>query len=355
VCLKHRTCTAACTPSKSSYSANSPHRSRAPLPNRIRPIAAYLPAPKIIELAPTQSAPIRPITTPERDLLTLLAKLSHPILSSTSLNTTLQAVKSALYEKDYEKAFGSSEEYREAYAARWVPSRALVYRKICFQSKEIKAALLNSQPGETKEVICLGGGAGSEVVALGSLLSRVGEGWEGIGGVRVNVVDNCGWEKIVEKQQQGMVGLWKEMEGRFDVGFTNADVLDIDSPIDYSKATLVTLLFTISELFLQSRTKTMALLAHLSSNTPSGALLLIIESASLSEIPIGSSGRTYPLGTLLDHALASDKSGNKGGKGAWEVVRAEESVWYRMPEGAKECYPLKLENTRVVIRLYRKL
>lgn len=268
------------------------------------------------------------------------------------------------------KAFGSKEIYREAYAARWVPSRVLIYRKVLRESGEIKEALLRSKEGEVRKVICLGGGAGSEVIAIGSLLSKVSEEtWERKGRVEVVAVDNCDWSVVLKKQEDAMLDGWSALEGKFSVKFLQADILAFPTPsteaststispvepiIPYHEATLITLLFTISELFLQSRLTTLKLLAHITAQSKRNTLLLVVESASLGQIPIGTSGRSHALSTLLDYTLSEDK-GSGGGAAKWEKVREEESVWYRMPEGAASAYPLKLENSRVVIRLYRKL
>jgi 25S rRNA (uracil2843-N3)-methyltransferase len=87
-------------------------------------------------------------------------------------------VKAALYDKNYAKAFGS-EEYRFAYALRWVPSRAVIYRRIFKEiggGRTLQRALMGSaaaaaeaqEKGETvvRKAIMLGGGAGSEVIGL---------------------------------------------------------------------------------------------------------------------------------------------------------------------------------------------
>lgn len=53
-------------------------------------------------------------------------------------------------------------------------------------------------------------------------------------------------------------------------------------------------------------------------------------------------------------------------EGKWEIVKGEEGQWFRMLEGAEDVYNrdtedsgkgmhVKLENSRVVLRLYRKL
>jgi len=125
---------------------------------------------------------------------------------------------------------------------------------------------------------------------------------------------------------------------------------------------LVTICFTITELLLQSRPSTLRFLSTLTASAPKNSYLLIIESASLALIPIGTSGRTYPLGQLLDHALC----GRGEGEAEWEIVRSQEGKRFRMLEAAEDVYNrdveesgkgmhVKLENSRVVLRSYRKL
>ena len=60
------------------------------LPNR--KVDIYAPEKKIVELAPTKSAPIAPISRVEQELLHFLARLSSPILKTTNLNTDRKSV-----------------------------------------------------------------------------------------------------------------------------------------------------------------------------------------------------------------------------------------------------------------------
>ena len=53
-------------------------------------------------------------------LLNTFNDVFDKVLSSGDLQKTLQEVKGALYERDFEKAFGR-EEYLEAYSVRWSP------------------------------------------------------------------------------------------------------------------------------------------------------------------------------------------------------------------------------------------
>jgi 25S rRNA (uracil2843-N3)-methyltransferase len=211
--------------------------------------------------------------------------------------------------------------------------------------------------------------------------------------VAVTIIDSADWSSVLESQRTDLLATFPSLTNRLSVTFHRANVLDLPSPaapcpppLPPAAPRLTTILFTIHELFLQSRSRTLSLLAHLSSPALStrGSLLLIVESASLSTVPIGSAGRSYPLGLLLDSALTQDKKrttgestttttpttttgGSASGSGSierakWECLRAEdEGRWYRLPQDSGQVYGagtganVKLENTRVVLRLYRRL
>lgn len=236
---------------------------------------------------------------------------------------------------------------------------------------------------EDSEVIMIGSGAGAELLALGSLLgsSKRVEG-KSVPRIKVKAIDQGSWGSLVNKMDQGMKEEWSALnDDKFQLEFLQGDLLSDYSATPPTSSTpsfpplnlnlgspnlkLVTILFTITELLLQSRPSTLRFLSTLTSSAPKGLHLLIIESASLALIPIGTGGRTYPLGTLLDHALTG-AAGGSGEDGKWEIVKSEEAKWFRMPEGAEEVYnkdveengkgiKVKLENSRVVLRLYRKL
>ncbi|POY72336.1 hypothetical protein BMF94_4638 [Rhodotorula taiwanensis] len=388
-------------------------------------------------------------------LLSLLSRLFSPLRRSPNFSSTLQHVKGLLYEKEYLAAFGTDteegERWREVYAARWVPARAVIYERIFEEcgiarhlgwdttavqvaareqteeeelaadrqrarlrrqlrqegrtGAEIDAAvakldqeLLASRTGAgmdrgddgagaTVETVMIGAGAGSEVVALGAVLGQAALASErettAIAPkrprVKVQAIDQGSWDVLLDKMAAGLREDWpvlgsaggddESAEEAFQVDFIKGDVL-AKAPAGDSAATplsalpdfsspslrLVTICFTITELLLQSRVATLRLFSDISRSAPRGTLLLIVESASLALIPLGKEGRTYPLGKLLDHALAG-----ANGDGAWEVVESEDAKWYRMPEDADEVYNemgkgtrVKLENSRVVLRLYRK-
>lgn len=354
--------------------ARHPHRSERP---RTRPNAGLpvLRGAESTKVTSSSSTAPKPITTQERSLLRFMTILTAPTRTLSSFNTTLQDVKSALYDKDYARAFGS-EDFRLVYAARWVPARAVIYRRI-FSECDIGKKLVGVEAGVDKDeeddnageessddktvakVLMLGGGAGSEVIGLASMLDRVAEtgGWTEGKKVEVVVVDQSDWSSVLAAQETALLTHYTNLSSRLSISFTQSDILTPSTftSLPYSSSKLITLLFTISELFLQSRPQTLALLSHITSSTKRGTVLLVVESASLALIPIGTSGRTYPLGTLLDHALTQDKGREEDQRAKWKALREQESTWYRMPEGAADCYPLGLENSRVVLRLYQRV
>ncbi|KAL8292188.1 hypothetical protein RQP46_001654 [Phenoliferia psychrophenolica] len=278
--------------------------------------------------------PLPNITKSEMSLLALLSELSAPILADPKWTVHIQALKAALYDKEYEKAFGGDDDtFRRVYAARWVPSRAIVYRKV-FVEMGLRDLLKAGG-----DVVCLGGGAGSEVLALGSLLSTPSVT---TAPVRITTYDSADWSSVLNTQVAALSAAAPTLN--LTLTPLTHDILSLPLPSFPAAPTLITLLFTASELFLQSRPATVALLAHLSQTCPSNTHLLVVESAALALVPVGKDGRTYPMETLLDHALGK----------TWEIVDEQDKKWYRMPEGAADCYPLKLENTRVLLRLYKK-
>lgn len=157
---------------------------------------------------------------------------------------------------------------------------------------------------------------------------------------------------------------------------------------------MVTLMFTLNELYATSRAGAHALLLGVSAAAERGTLLLVVDSpGSYSTVRLGAGEKRYPMRWLLDHALLiaapgalggdeaevgpgveqGDGSGGVVGRGvrdkvedgvrgverkkqapaAWEKVVEEESKWFRMPEGLR--YPIELENMRYQMHLYRRL
>ncbi|TVY82579.1 25S rRNA (uridine(2843)-N(3))-methyltransferase [Lachnellula suecica] len=121
---------------------------------------------------------------------------------------------------------------------------------------------------------------------------------------------------------------------------------------------LLTLLFTLNELYTTSIAKTTAFLLKLTMAAKSGTLLLVVDSpGSYSETTIGTEAKKYPMLWLMDHTLLEAQNGGKGDvkktPASWEKVISEESKWFRMPDELR--YPIPLENMRYQMHLYRRV
>ncbi|KAI1273489.1 hypothetical protein F5Y07DRAFT_376617 [Xylaria sp. FL0933] len=154
------------------------------------------------------------------------------------------------------------------------------------------------------------------------------------------------------------------------VGLDGLDGLD-------ARPTLITLLFTLNELYTTSGIKrTTSFLRLLSALAVPGTLLLVIDSpGSYSEAAVGKEAKRYPTQWLLDHTLIpppsnprrqksggnadEDDGGDDDGAGngvrsssvKWEKLESHDSVWFRVAEGLR--YPIPLENMRYQMHLYR--
>ena len=140
-------------------------------------------------------------------------------------------------------------------------------------------------------------------------------------------------------------------------------------------AGLVTLMFTLNELYSTSLGSTTKMLLHLTSIMERGALLLVVDSpGSYSTVNMGnlpheeseSTGSTEPGTTqkryrmqwLLDHTLLENATvidSENGSHKQWTKLESEESKWFRLPRLKKLQYPLELEDMRYQMHLYQHM
>jgi 25S rRNA (uracil2843-N3)-methyltransferase len=84
----------------------------------------------------------------QQKLLSIFQSAYSEVLSSPDFSSTLQEVKAALYEREFERAF-AKEEYLDVYAARWSPTRALGYAAVLEGLREWLNGLLLEEHGAT--------------------------------------------------------------------------------------------------------------------------------------------------------------------------------------------------------------
>ncbi|OJD25294.1 hypothetical protein ACJ73_03338 [Blastomyces percursus] len=412
---------------------------------------------------------------------------------SRPLSELVQILKTHLYNRDFLSAFAdANEELLKAYALRWSAGRALGYAGIFASILEMiiqhrVAAARSDTIGQ--HIVCIGGGAGAEIVGLAAAWRWLNDGPHGrisyapgaaseavnsnreagisslgielqpantpdidqadeyrVDGsntkppgqhpfpdLSITSVDIADWSSLVNTLNKAMLsesipsskacpaplipckGTESQGDGRFRVFFKKADVLsltdqglrslltppanDINGDIaldgittDRNEAMLVTLMFTLNELFSISIPKTTAFLLRLTDMLRPGTILLVVDSpGSYSTVTFATSNgrptqqsststttlhsdeagatsqdayvsavksdntkqqRNYPMRFLLDHALLSVADGN------WESVLSDDSRWFRRDASLLKYQVgngIGLEDMRFQIHVYRRL
>jgi len=352
----------------------------------------------------------------QQRLLNVFSLAFSNLLSLESLTTTLQPllqeVKQHLYNRAFDKAFGR-EEYLEAYAARWSSSRALgylqIFREVIEHLTEDTVDGSSSQPNvqlkqpiRQLKTVCLGGGAGAEVCALAGLHRLVSERSDDEPTVvenamfsqQVTAIDIAKWSPTLDKLHRTLTtppvlskyaseaarvaNVEIVQSSSFNVEFIQYDLLALAAASAQSaqcfrkhveEANLITLMFTLNELYTVSMPATQKFLFELTAVARTGALLLVVDSpGSYSTVTINGQEKRYPMHWLMDHTLLGPTTkstepvvGTIDAKPIrtaesllkWEKLVTDESRWFRLPASLK--YPLDLENMRYQLHLYRRL
>ncbi|KAL5339888.1 hypothetical protein BJX70DRAFT_362750, partial [Aspergillus crustosus] len=355
------------------------------------------------------------------------------------IKTLIQKIKSHLYNRDFDSAFADAdEELLRAYALRWSASRALGYAGL-FKSllgdlvKEGRGSG-DSEPSKN-HVVCIGGGAGAEIVALAAAWRDLIDEGAIPGSQRdlpgalgdlsldnkyaddepeptssitpqpespppnslsINAVDIADWSTVIQRltsttqspnvpgskshpapllttqsQSQDANKTTSTTTTDYKMDFQRLDVLNLPDPplksLFPSSTTLVTLMFTLNELFTTSLPKTTSFLLRTTDILKTGTVLLVVDSpGSYSTLKLGKKSTTggdggeagavqerqYPMKFLLDHTLLSVA------KGKWERVFSRDSRWWRRDAG-RLWYDVGegagLEDMRYQIHVYRRL
>ena len=391
-----------------------PSGNRRPSPG-VKPLKSSNPGPKKPKPQAKSSKPsnhTQPKDTPNPSSIALPLELRQLLLNifrnsfssryDDGLKSLVQEVKKCLYERDFTKAFGK-DEYLEAYAMRWSPSRALAYLNVFCGLDDLWIRLTENPRGRRREderagdvtkILCLGGGAGAEVVALAGYLQYLNTQHSGRArsrsaaeAVRVSfkviVVDIADWSTILQKLHSSITAPPALSQyasdtakassislldpSTYEMQFFKHDLLNVDVNRLASMlqdTTLVTLMFTLNELYSTSMSATTNLLLSITFLLSPGSLLLVVDSpGSYSTVSIGKASdeakaeKKYPMQWLLDHTLlesaAIGSSKNSMQERQWEEVESHDSTWFRLPDGLK--YPLDLEDMRYQGHLYRRI
>ncbi|KAJ9100579.1 hypothetical protein QFC21_003623 [Naganishia friedmannii] len=374
----------------------------------------------------------QPCLPNEVAILDVISASLAQALDDPNLAVKIQQIKALLYEKRFLEVF-ETESWLDIYAARWVPSRALAFREIfdsiglLERSEEVAeftkgkgkenaestagtavagTAQSAESPRSAQKVICIGGGAGSELVALCAVVTQqlgstndqqheeslhseseteetkkaepettpaTESSSSVIPPLDIHLLDIGPYGELINSFQDTCLSVLPGLSS----DATNAIFHQIDilapacTPLFENLLTrsttqppIITLLFTMTELFIQSRPRTIAFLRMLSRFAPRGTLFLVVDSANeeASAVTVGKEGRSWSLGMVMDGILCTPPPAATTGseepapkaKALWRKMESEDSKWYRLREGLQDHYPIKMENTRYWLRLYRR-
>ena len=317
----------------------------------------------------------------------------------TDVKQIVREVKHHLYERDFLKAFGT-EAYREAYAVRWSPSRALAYASVFCHFDPLNLAR-SSEPeakGTTeatkvheqgsnslRKIVCFGGGGGAELVGLATYLHWFSHlradcsdnsdrpRQNTLPSFQCTIFDVADWSSVIQKLLASLTStLAQHTESNTGssfhtpnliADFRHQDVLGLtneSTESEFKGVKMVTVMFTLNELYSASMSKTTKLLLGLTDVLDNGALLLVVDSpGSYSTVGIGKDGqeKNYPMQWILDHTLLDSAAvlavEGKEKIARWEKVEGIESRWFRLVKGLT--YPIDLEDMRYQLHLYRRL
>ena len=322
----------------------------------------------------------------------------------------VQQIKQHLFNRDFRSAFGQ-ESFLEAYAMRWSPVRALAYAQIFYEilsENRLEHQILKQNPtvlppaayemqsASTKQIVCVGGGAGAELVAAAAYLQLIGRprvGFDDPEGrskcsptsLAIKSVDIANWSTVLEKLHSCMTAAPPISEysssaakaanpplitpAACTLDFMQEDILNISNKnlaTVFSDVVLVTLMFTLNELYSSSISATTNLLLSLTMLLKPETLLLVVDSpgsystvsvGKVSNVDDGGTRKRYPMQWLLDHTLlesaAISASKNTSAERQWKKLESQESEWFRVSNELR--YPVNLEDMRYQLHLYRRL
>ncbi|KAI0402545.1 hypothetical protein F4802DRAFT_350999 [Xylaria palmicola] len=416
----------------------------------------------------------------QQALLDVFGTTFRDVLGADDFASQLQALKAALFNRDFEGAF-AREAALDVYAARWSPTRALCYGRIMRGldghlrglmgdtpsaraesdshdgadsgigarngndgHNAVDAAVYDdhdedavqdeignlqiTEPGEQEaretsatasrrgdgegerekgddeeknearplRVLAIGGAAAELVAFAGYISSANDAGATKPARAEITLLDVGPWGSVVSRLQTALttappLSRYANAASRalvpasaFSSVFVQRDVLSLtreelaglvagrdgDDGDESSGPLLITLLFTLNELYTTGGVRrTTSLLRLLSAAAAPGTLLLVVDSpGSYSEAAVGKEAKRYPMQWLLDHTLVppppprrarsgdggrtdDDGGPDAGGSVRWERLESHDSVWFRVVEGLR--YPIPLENMRYQMHLYR--
>lgn len=290
----------------------------------------------------------------DQELLDVLRHGLSTEFQDPEFHSKLAVIRRLFYSRDFGTLFGvgSDNQLLGVYAAVYSPHRSLCYRNIFSALRENSKGLCDLS--RMSSISCLGAGNGSELVGLLGALLESDRSVTEAPPLKVSLHDMADYgilpqvlEAFSSKDTRAIQSL------NVDFQFPISDLLAPSSfltPTSLLNADLVTAFFLLNELLTTSKAGFAKFIKLLMESMAPGSFLLVVDSAgSFSECVVGSGASStnaesppsaHMVYKFLDaiHCL--------------ESLYSQDSVWYRFPKDLR--YPVKLNNMRYFIRLYRK-
>jgi 25S rRNA (uracil2843-N3)-methyltransferase len=346
--------------------------------------------------APNLQDNILPV--PLQQLILDIFRVTFPASQEfADLKPMLSQINEALLQESYDTAF-RTEEFREGYTIRWSPSRALVYAnvlaQICDDHRDSRwvEQLLGSGGDAPAKVLSFGGGAADLMAMAGLLRYRQADAAGKPSAASsplspppnplldLHLIDAADWSGIVSKLTTGLatppeLSKYASAAARarnasflspqaLRTRFTQTQVLDLIQEdlrsIIGPDVTLITLLFTLNDLYTTSIRRATSFLRKLSAAVSKGCLLLVVDAHNASATADGiedAQAEAYPMSWLLDKALLPNQvmvDDELVPKRDWEKMICDTNRLFKFPEKDLS-YPAGLENLKIQVHLFRRV
>ncbi|KAF4339792.1 25S rRNA (uridine(2843)-N(3))-methyltransferase [Fusarium beomiforme] len=350
----------------------------------------------------------------QQRLLNIFSSAFNKVLTSDDFSRLLQEIKQALFNREFATAFGR-EDYLEAYAARWSPTRALCYagvflgikkhlEGIIFDRKETKdyiqatgedtiseantaESTLENADDKSEEcgidsiqslkldststrrnasiqMLSVGGCAAEHIAFASYLHATATDG-------HLTLLDSGPWAKVISLLESSIVNpppiskyasaalqaancpLLEKDQLSLDV--VQRDVLDLDMDSLSAKCANGKVPIILTLLFTLNELYTTAGIGKTTKFLKDLGQIL----ASNSLILVVDSPGSYSEAALgkekkkypMQWLLDHTLIESETPGYSWEKLQSDDSIWFRLPEGLS--YPIPLENMRYQMHLYR--
>ncbi|KAI8914660.1 hypothetical protein EDD86DRAFT_260076 [Gorgonomyces haynaldii] len=256
----------------------------------------------------------------EQKLLDTIAAAFKGTLEQKDFETKLLMIKQLFVTRDFQQLF-TKQDLLPVYCAHYLPNRSLCYNK-----------LFSNMNAKFGKVLSLGSGNGAELLGLISALESKDQSLDFV---------------LQDLSDYHLNDLEAEIRSNYSTKFTlSKQICDLGTieglkqiQYDIKTSTVITAMFLLNEILSSNKKGFVLLVQHLVKHMPKGSLLLVVDSAgSFSEVQMNE--KTYMSWDFLDPLPQ------------FEILEKQDSVWYRCDPELK--YPLKLNNMRYFLRLYRK-